>query len=1091
MTVVQVLSLRLFSVILAGLLWFFPAGAGFAGNNDKHLIFTVQIGTHEFMEEAQEKFKKFITAFPHDADKLRIESHPPYFVLRAGAFSDPGPARDLRNKVTRLFSDALILEAYYIEDRILSDQTELQADDQKIISYAPSSIIVSEYASSTSIVPQNEKISDIRATIMLTELLLRQGGADNLKKAALILNNLKKSRPDISRVGLLRIRIEAAQGKHHKAAELIEDFIRDRQYNTEEWLEIADISASMGHFARCRDIYLTVLARIEGPEKQRLKLIYADRALLWGDFYASELIIREALGFDPGNLELKLSLATNLIAQQRFVQAGKYLDQVLLEASWESDISTRAWIMKVDLGLLEKNYARAARAADGYISIFKTPEQILIPGARAYYEAGRIEEAQNLYQQALQKDSFEAEALIGLGLVEIFQKDKDAAARFFKAVDPDSDLYPLAKVLLLRDDNAALSGFVDEFIQEEDDPARLFDLAQALSGRGFSEMAIRVYEAAILSDDRYFPAQMGLAEVLAASGQYTRSLEILKSMRTVFPDSYKIDLTRARVLAWARDYQDSIAAYEEIYLDNPANSVVLIESGRTAYWGKMVDQGDELYQKIYSPSVDQRLLQRLLNLNRSLTGQIPAGPLERLSAQVDQGTVFEGYEGFFGWFEDNAQGLEAHLAADIQAIERDLHHEYVTHKRAFLERRSKNQAWNRRFAPARRSLRELTEFDPGNQEALFDLAQAVCSLGLCDEERQVYVTLLDLDPLHGQASKALERQKIRSSPLVFGGYSFWREKGRGVLARMTRHRFDLGVEVPVLCRHNFKLITHKYLESPQKYGDTVQASGISLQGEIKAGPYITFAGMITHKAYNRDLRVRNFSGLADRPVAEDSFKTGLSDITLGNLNMRLNLDNYAALTAGYEKREEVANAMALAQGIYSDRFRTRLEIYPARKLDLALEAESIDYNDNNSGYVYSGEIGYAFTDHPRTFKARLSAQYRDTSREYQACPGTSAECSITDDFRHPYWTPQDYFGAAISFEFRHDLARDFFCGAREHFYDLKLTLGTEQDSNNSVEISGLWQKELTDRLGLRAQAMWHNSREWKAMAGEFGMFTRF
>lgn len=1090
MTMVKVLSVSLFSVILTVLLCFLPVGTGLAGDN-KPLIFTVQIGTYEFLEKAQENFGKFIASLSSDADKLRIESHPPYFVLRVGKFSDPGPARDLRNKVTRIFSDAIVLDTYYIEDRILSDQTELHSDDQKNISYIPSSIVAHEYTSPSSIVPQSEQISDSRAAVMLTELLLRQGGTDNLQKAALLVEKLNKSGTDTARANLLEIRVDAALGKRHRAAELIEEFIRDRGFNAEEWVELADISASLGHFARCRDIYLTVLERVEGSEKQRLKLVYAERALLWGDFYASEVIIREALGFDPGNLELKLSLAASLIAQQRFVQADKFIDQVLREGSEESGVSKKAWIMKVNLGLQEKDYAVAARAADVFMSTYETPEQILIPGSRAYYETGRIDDSRRLYQQALQNEVFEAEALTGLGLVKIFQKDREAAARYFKAVAPDSDQYPLAMVLLLRDDNTALSEFVRGFIQEEDDPERLIDLAQALSGQGFFEMAIRVYEAAIIIDDRYFPALMGLAEILAASGQYARSLEILKPMKAVFPDSYKIALTRARALAWARDYQASIAAYNEIYLENPANYVVLLESGRTAYWGKMVDEGDKLYQKVYLPSVDQRLLQGLLDVNFALSGRIPAGRLEGLSAQVEQGTVFEGYEDFFAWFEGNAKDLDARLAADIRAIERDLHHEYVTHKRAFLERRSKNLAWNRRFAPARRSLRELTDFDPGNQEALFDLAQANCALGLCDEERQVYETLLDLDPLHGQALKALERQKVRSRPLVFGGYNFWKEKGRGDLARMTRHRFDLGVEVPVLCRHNFKLITHKYFESPQKYGDTVQASGISLQGEIKAGPYVTFAGRITHKVYNRDLRIQNFSGLADRPVARDSFKTGLTDITLGNLGMRLNLDNYGNLTLGYERREEVANAMALAQGIYSDRFRTRLEMYPARKLDLALEAEYIDYNDNNSGSIYGGEIGYAFTDHPRMFKAILSGQYRDTSREYQACAGTSAMCSITDDFKHPYWTPQDYFGAAITFEFRHDLAEDFFCGAREHFYELKLTLGTEQNSNNSIEISGLWQKELTDRLGLRAQAMWHNSREWKAMAGEFGMFFRF
>ncbi|MFO7727726.1 MAG: hypothetical protein R6X11_05305 [Desulfonatronovibrio sp.] len=675
--------------------------------------------------------------------------------------------------------------------------------------------------------------------------------------------------------------------------------------------------------------------------------------------------------------------------------------------------------------------------------------------------------------------------------MEIFRKDNQAADGYFCAVAPGSDKYPLAKVLKFRKNRTALAGFVDEFVRQERDPARLLDLVRALSDRGFFEMAIRVYEDAVLIDDRFFPARMGLAEVLAASGQYSRSLEILEFMGSVFPDSYKVELTRARVLAWAREYSRAIKAYKEIYLKNPANPVVPGEAARTAYWGKMADKGDELYRKIYTPTVNQELLQRLLDLESLRSKPVPDKPLEALQAEVEKGSVFKGYENFFSWYNDNAPSLEREPAENIQKIKRDLDHVYVIHKRAFLEQRSKNLAWNRRFAPARRSLRELTEFDPGNQEALFDLAQASCALGLCDEEKKVYETLLDIDPLHGQASKALKRQKVRSRPLVFGSYNFWKEKGRGDLARMTRHRFDLGVEVPVLCRHNFKLITHKYFESPQKYADTVQATGISLQGEIKAGPYITLAGRITHKAYNRDLRIRNFSGLAGRQVTEDSFKTGLNDITLGNLNMRFNLDNYAALTLGYEKKEEVANAMALAQGIYSDRFRTRLDIYPARKLDMALETEYIDYSDKNSGYIHSGEIGYAFTDHPRTFKAIVSAQYRDTSGEYQACPGTSAGCSITDDFKHPYWTPQDYWGAAITFEFRHDLAKDFFCGAREHFYDLQLTLGTEQDSNNSIEIRGLWQRELTDNLGLKALALWHNSREWEAMAAEFGMFIRF
>ncbi len=616
-------------------------------------------------------------------------------------------------------------------------------------------------------------------------------------------------------------------------------------------------------------------------------------------------------------------------------------------------------------------------------------------------------------------------------------------------------------------------------------------MAQALADQGNFEAAIRCFKAALVADDQYFPASMGLAEVLGASGQYGQSLEILQAMSTDFADNYKLRLTRARVLAWSRAYQQSIDAYNAMYHDNPDNALILVEAARTAYWGKMAAKGDELYQKIYRPSVDQKLMHRLMDLDSSQQGYIPDEPLDALAAEVDQDKVYAGYEHFFAWYADHSAGLDPQLAVEIREIRNDLHHVYIIHKRAFLEQQSKYLAWNRRFAPARRVLQELTAFDPGNQEALFDLAQASCSLGLCNEERKAYTTLLDLDPLHGQAGRALERQKVRSRPRVFGDYSLWREKGRGELARMTRHRFDLGLEVPVFCRHSLKFTGHRYLESPQKYADTAPASGVSLEGTIVTGPYLTLFGRITHKAYDKDLKVRNFSDLAGRPVAEDSFKTVMKDITKGNVNISANLDNYATLTLGYEKREEAVNVMALAQGIYSNRYQARLDLNPARKLDMALETEYMDYSDNNSGYMYGAEIGYALTDHPRTLKTIFSAAYRDTSRDYQACPGFKAQCSIKDDFRHPYWTPQDHWEAAITLELRHDLAQDFFCGAKEHFYDLQLTLGTEQDNNNSVALRGIWQRELTDRLGLRARGMWHYSSEWKALAADLGLFVRF
>ncbi|MGM0610749.1 MAG: SPOR domain-containing protein [Thermodesulfobacteriota bacterium] len=1067
-----------------------PAGipAATAGN-EPSLSFTVQLGSYKSLENAKQVFHEYLASFPRHAPRLRIESFSRYFVLRVGCFADHESARNLKQKTVRLFPDAYILQAYYIQDRILREKTGTQTSAREDAFYAPDKIYTrGKTIADGSVVPESEHISDTRARVMLARLFLRQGGQDNWKKAGLLLKQLQRTRANDPEVDILRIRLEAARGKRTKVAELTDNFLRKQAFDPAVLMEIADISASLGHFARCRDIYQLVLSKLQGAEKETAELTYAERALSWGNFYAGERIIRKALRSGAHEPELILRLAENLLAQQRFTRARKYIQMIVRDLPQDSNMVIQAGILRINTGIEEKDFARAAKDTDEYISIYGNTEDILIPGGRAYYLAGRIKDSEELYHRALTKDKLKADALIGLARIRFNQGEKDEAKRYLAAVGQDSSKYPLARVLYYKDNESDLAEFVAGFTRRENDPGRLLQLAQALADEGYFEAAIRCCQAGLELDDAYFPARMGLAEFLAASGEYARSLDVLQSMQSIFPDSYKIALTRARVLGWSRQYRDSLAAYKEI---QPANTVALREAARTAYWGKMAEKGDELYARIYTLKVDSMLLDRVSAFNNSRKGQIPARIVRKLKERLANGSVFQGYEDFFAWYNRNKSDLDKQVADRIQEIKFELKNLYITQKRAFLERKAKKLAWNRRFAPARRALTRLSACDPGNQEALFDLAQMDCALGLCDEENSVYKKLLDLDPLHAQAKKALERQEVRSRPLVFADYDFWKEKGRGDLSRMTRHRLDLGAEIPVACRHNLNLIAHRYFENPQKYGDMVQASGISLGGEIVTGPYISLSGQITHKAYDSDLQVRNFSDLAGGDGKRDSFATGLKDITLGYLNLRANMDNYAALTVGYEKREEVVNAMALAQGIYSERLKARLDMHPVRKLDMALEAEHLDYSDNNSGYVYGGEIGYALTDHPRLFKIIFSERFRDTSREYQACSDSAGQCSIKDDFKHPYWTPQDYWGADITFEFRHDLAEDFFCGAREHFYDLRLTLGTEQDSNNYVQLRGLWKKEFADRIGVKAEAMWHDSREWKAAAGQLGIFYRF
>ncbi|MEA2060932.1 MAG: hypothetical protein U9P10_10585 [Thermodesulfobacteriota bacterium] len=345
---------------------------------------------------------------------------------------------------------------------------------------------------------------------------------------------------------------------------------------------------------------------------------------------------------------------------------------------------------------------------------------------------------------------------------------------------------------------------------------------------------------------------MGLAQTSAAMGLYDKSLSVLDRLTADFPENYTSALTRAKVLSWSARYGDAVDAYDALYQKNPDNHVVLTEAARTAYWGKMADTGNDYYQRIYTPSI------------------------EKTRTELD--------------------------------------YLYQIQKKAYLEHQSKRLSFNRRFAPAQRQLEALLETDAGNQEALFELAQVYCALGLCDQEKQVYEDLLTIDPLHGQADIALDRQRIRSRPQIFGAYSFWREEGRGDLAQMARHRADLGIKLSVNCRHKLQVVAHRYVESPLKHADTVEASGLGIQGELVTGPFLSLSGGITRKAYEESLQITDFSRLTNDDAAPESFRKDLEDITLGHLSAAVNLDNYARLEMGYKKAEELVNPVALAQG---------------------------------------------------------------------------------------------------------------------------------------------------------------------------------
>jgi hypothetical protein len=207
-------------------------------------------------------------------------------------------------------------------------------------------------------------------------------------------------------------------------------------------------------------------------------------------------------------------------------------------------------------------------------------------------------------------------------------------------------------------------------------------------------------------------------------------------------------------------------------------------------------------------------------------------------------------------------------------------------------------------------------------------------------------------------------------------------------------------------------------------------------------------------------------------------QNGYEDYLLGNIELWRNLNDYAWLGIGYERKDELANRFALEQQTRMSQYWIGATSDLTHWLNADLYSRWKEYNDDNSGYELAGSLEWRLTDHPREFKLIFAGEHRDTEKDnvYRYSGST------LDDIIHPYWTPQNYWGGTILIEWRHDLAKRMFCGTWQHYYDIKLGYGLGSDGNNGWMTEAEWLYEFKKHWATGVRAYFNDSKEWDADA---------
>jgi thioredoxin-like negative regulator of GroEL len=859
------------------------------------------------------------------------------------------------------------------------------------------------------------------------------------KQARPMLEKLLAQNPTDREVALLLVRLRLADGDASGAAALARQMAQAAPDNPQALAELADVETALGHAASARSLYEKALALPGGSD---LLPPYALAMNLWGAFGRGIAIQRQQVA--AGKTEARLPLAETFIAAQRVDEAEGVLRALMLEGTAPH---ARLALARLKLGQEDPGAALEALAPllDATPPLPETANALAL-AAQAQKKLGNPAEGLRLLSRlpADQEPALRGRLLLAAGL-----KDEAAVvlAKAGNAAPRDAEIAFAA----LGGQTVAPANLDALTVPGARTPAELTVWAALMAESGQRESALRCLRAALAGDSQYFPARMALAETLAADRQHDAALTELDALAAAFPDSSKVLLTRARVLSWDKRYTEAQAAYTELAKADPTDPVPVREAARVYFWAKERDQALASYARLRTPPVDATLageLGKVVDVTKDVQLGDIAANMVRAAAQ---GSEYRRYERLSLGQE---QEFSSESAPAVNRALVDLLTAYRIQKSASLEARAKELSFNRRFSQSLPVYGELLDFEPGNQEARFDQAQSACARGLCSAERAAYTRLLQIDPLHTLAGTALERLDHRTSPSLSLRQNVWHEAGRGELARMLRLRTDLSLSVPVADDYRLGLTQHRWEESPRG-GPSYEALGQTLSLGGVFSPLLRGEASWTNKRYT----------------------TGkVGNVDTGRARLELNLDDVARLGLGYERAEELANEYALRKRSLSDNLFADLTLTPARDWEITAEARGKSYSDGNVGDMQKLAVGYAFTDHPRQLKAILSGERRNTDKKsLEVYTGATLT-----DIRRPYWTPQDYTATAFTLDWRHDLAKLFFCGAPQHYYGLRATAGTDSENNPSLRFEAEWKLEFAERWALEAKGLIHRSPQWDA-----------
>jgi len=144
-----------------------------------------------------------------------------------------------------------------------------------------------------------------------------------------------------------------------------------------------------------------------GDRSEFATLRYAWLNYLQGNFNDARSSYKKAITLNPRSVEAKLGIALPLMAQQRWREASRYVQQALAQAPM--NYTAHSYLMACEEGL--KRWQDLEKHAKNVSTYYPTDATALVYLARAYAWQGKVLLAKSAYHQVLMRVPAHVEAL--------------------------------------------------------------------------------------------------------------------------------------------------------------------------------------------------------------------------------------------------------------------------------------------------------------------------------------------------------------------------------------------------------------------------------------------------------------------------------------------------------------------------------------------------------------------------------------------------------------------------------------------------------------------------------------------------------